>query len=181
MATAAPRRGVHRVRPKIPADRAQTVAPALKPILRVSSSIHDPRSKAMITCQARISPSIERRYQRVAGPFAAEEKPLFDRILRHFGSTRARVVTVEDGTRHGGAGTFLVSAVRSRAQELRVPFPTTRILGVPRAYLEHHKPDALLAELGLDAAGLAAAFTRALKDDPEFLVTLPEAPKPTFY
>ena len=29
----------------------------------------------------------------------------------------------------------------------RSPFPTTRILGVPRAYLEHHRPDALLAEI----------------------------------
>ena len=105
----------------------------------------------------------------------ADQEMIDDALTHH------RVVTVEDGTRHGGAGTFLVSAVRSRAQELRVPFPTTRILGVPRAYLEHHKPDALLAELGLDAAGLTAAFTRALKDDPEFLVTLPEAPKPTFY
>ena len=38
----------------------------------------------------------------------------------------------------------------------------------PRAYLEHHQPDELLAELGLDPEGLAAAFTRLLADEPEF-------------
>ena len=88
-----------------------------------------------------------------------------------------RVLTVEDGTRHGGAGTLMVSAVRNRAQEVAKPFPTTRILGVPRSFLEHHRPDALLAELGLDAEGLAAAFARLLADQPEFPRTAPESPR----
>src|ERR1019366_4587149 len=38
--------------------------------------------------------------------------------------THERVVSVEDGTRHGGAGTLMVSALRSRAQDLGRPFPT---------------------------------------------------------
>jgi len=91
-----------------------------------------------------------------------------------------RIITVEDGTRHGGAGTLMVSAIRSRAQDLSRTFPTTRILGTPRAYLEQHRPDLLLAELGLDAPGLAAAFTRLLADQPEFARVLPESPRPTF-
>ncbi len=92
-----------------------------------------------------------------------------------------RVITIEDGTRQGGAGTFMVSAVRSRAQELGRPFPTTRIMGVPRAYLEHNKPDDLLAELGLDAEGLASAFARLLADQPEFPPAVPEAPRPRYF
>jgi 1-deoxy-D-xylulose-5-phosphate synthase len=88
-----------------------------------------------------------------------------------------RVVSVEDGTRHGGAGTLMVSALRSRAQDLALPFPMTRILGTPRAYLEQHRPDKLLAELGLDPEGLAAAFTRLLDDQPEFAPALPESPR----
>ena len=92
-----------------------------------------------------------------------------------------RVLTVEDGTRHGGAGTLMVSAIRSRAQDLGQPFPTTRILGTPRAYLEQHRPDKLLAELGLDAEGLAAAFSRLLADQPEFAPTLPESPRPNYH
>jgi 1-deoxy-D-xylulose-5-phosphate synthase len=91
-----------------------------------------------------------------------------------------RIITVEDATRHGGAGTLMVSAVRGRAQELNQPFPTTRILGTPRAYLEQHKPDALLAELGLDPEGLAGAFSRLLRDEPEFPRVVPEAPRPHY-
>jgi len=91
-----------------------------------------------------------------------------------------RVVTVEDGTRHGGAGTLMVSALRSRAQDLARPFPTTRILGTPRAYLEQHRPDKLLAELGLDPEGLAAAFSRLLADQPEFAPILPISPRPNY-
>ena len=94
--------------------------------------------------------------------------------------THDRVITVEDGARHGGAGALMVSALRSRAQELGRPFPVTRILGVPRAYLQHHKPDALLHELGLDADGLAGAFARSLRDEPEFARALPEAPRPNY-
>jgi len=92
-----------------------------------------------------------------------------------------RIITVEDGTRHGGAGTLMVSAVRSRAQELERPFPMTRILGAPRAYLEQHQADELLAELGLDPEGLAASFARLLANQPEFPRVLPEAPRPNYF
>ncbi|MCU1363396.1 MAG: dxs [Acidimicrobiaceae bacterium] len=95
--------------------------------------------------------------------------------------THERVITVEDGTRQGGAGTFMVSAVRSRAQELERPFPTTRIMGVPRAYLQHNKPDDLLAELGLDAEGLASAFARLLANQPEFPPAIHESPRPHYF
>ena len=91
-----------------------------------------------------------------------------------------RVITIEDGTRHGGAGTLMVSAVRSRAQEMGVPFPTTRILGVPRAYLEQHHPEALLSEIGLDPEGIAGAIERLLRDEPEFPRVIPEAPRPRY-
>ena len=70
---------------------------------------------------------------------------MIDDAVRH-----ERIITIEDGTRHGGAGTLMVSAVRERAQDLEMNVPTTRIFGVPRAFLDHNKPDALLAEIGLD-------------------------------
>jgi 1-deoxy-D-xylulose-5-phosphate synthase len=88
-----------------------------------------------------------------------------------------RIITIEDGTRHGGAGTLMVSAVRERAQDLGVPVPTTRILGVPRAFLDHNQPDALLGELGLDPEGLSTALLRLLNDEPEFPRVLPTAPR----
>ncbi len=97
---------------------------------------------------------------------------MIEDALRH-----ERIMTIEDGTRHGGAGTIMVSAVRNRAQDEGRPFPTTRILGVPRAFLAHDKPNALLAELGLDAEGLAAAMTRLMADMPEFPRVPPESPR----
>jgi 1-deoxy-D-xylulose-5-phosphate synthase len=103
------------------------------------------------------------------------DSEMIDDALRH-----ERIITVEDATRHGGAGTLMVSAVRLRAQELGRPFPTTRILGVPRVYLEHHKPDELLAELGLDPEGLVGAFTRLLEGRPEFPPAYHEAPRPNY-
>ncbi len=101
---------------------------------------------------------------------------MIDDAVRH-----DRIITIEDGTRHGGAGTLMVSAVRGRAQELGQPFPTTRILGVPRAYLEHHSADALLAEIGLDPSGIAGAIERLLHDEPEFPRVLPESPRPNYF
>ena len=101
---------------------------------------------------------------------------MIDDAVRH-----ERVITIEDGTRHGGAGALIVSAVRNRAQELGLPFPTTRILGVPRAYLEHHQPEALLAEIGLDAAGIAAAIERLVHDEAEFPRVVPESPRPRYF
>ena len=71
----------------------------------------------------------------------------------------------------------MVSAVRERAQDLNAPLPPTRILGIPRAYLEHHRPDALLEELGLDPKGLALAIERLLSDQPEFHQLPPRAPR----
>ncbi|HTB09580.1 MAG TPA: 1-deoxy-D-xylulose-5-phosphate synthase [Acidimicrobiales bacterium] len=100
---------------------------------------------------------------------------MIDDALNH-----ERIITVEDATRHGGAGTAMVSAIRLRAQELGLAHPTTRILGVPRAYLEHHKPDLLLAELGLDPEGLAGAFTRLLNGEAEFPPAYKEAPRPNY-
>ena len=103
------------------------------------------------------------------------DQNMIDDAVKH-----ARVITIEDGTRHGGAGTLMVSAVRSRAQELGLPFPTTRILGVPRAYLEQNRPDLLLAEIGLDPEGIKGALSRLLNDQPEFGHEVPEAPRPHF-
>jgi len=70
------------------------------------------------------------------------------------------VVTVEDGLSTGGAGTFLVAAM-AELDGLPGPVPPARHLGVPRRYVPQGKPDRILAELGLDGAGIAAAVRRA--------------------
>ena len=71
------------------------------------------------------------------------------------------VVTAEDGLRTGGAGTFLAEELQRAADETDACAPPVARLGVPRAYLPHDKPDEILAGLGLDGPGIAAAVRRA--------------------
>ena len=54
------------------------------------------------------------------------------------------VVTIEDGIREGGVGSMIANALPGKVQ----------VLGTPVAFIPHGKPDAILADLGLDAAGL---------------------------
>jgi 1-deoxy-D-xylulose-5-phosphate synthase len=73
------------------------------------------------------------------------------------------VVTVENGIVGGGAGTELADRMVERAG-LRGAPPVLK-LGVPDGYLPHGNPDRILAELGLDAAGIAAATRKVLADE----------------
>jgi 1-deoxy-D-xylulose-5-phosphate synthase len=76
------------------------------------------------------------------------------------------VVTVEDGLRTGGAGTYLVDAIRSAnsGEPLRC---AVRILGIPRSYVPQGRPDQLLAEMGLDGPGIATTVAEALASQGE--------------
>jgi 1-deoxy-D-xylulose-5-phosphate synthase len=69
------------------------------------------------------------------------------------------VVTAEDGLRHGGAGMFLLDAMRSLA-----PATTARtsVLGIPRSYIAQGRPDDILASLGLDGPGIARSVRELL-------------------
>ena len=74
------------------------------------------------------------------------------------------VITIEDGLRDGGVGSAIADALRDLAP---VHGPSVRVLGVPSAYLQHDKPDQLLARLGLNADGVVAeisAWQRASAD-----------------
>jgi len=64
------------------------------------------------------------------------------------------VLTAEDGIREGGVGAMIADAI-SRLERAGSP-PRVRVLGTPIEYLPHAKPAAILAELGLDGAGLEA-------------------------
>ena len=63
------------------------------------------------------------------------------------------VVTVEDGFREGGVGAAIAGRLAARRRRL----PRSRCIGMPVQYIPHGKPDAILAELGLDAPGVAAS------------------------
>lgn len=61
------------------------------------------------------------------------------------------VVTVEDGIREGGIGMSIAAEIAARNSTTHV-----EIMGVPNKFLPHSKPDRLLAQIGLDADGIAA-------------------------
>jgi 1-deoxy-D-xylulose-5-phosphate synthase len=64
------------------------------------------------------------------------------------------VVTIEDGFREGGAGAGIADEI-CQLTAGRVP---TRVLGIPVTYVPHGKADAILANLGLDADGIATSI-----------------------
>lgn len=65
------------------------------------------------------------------------------------------VVTVEDGIREGGIGAMARDQLSDTPEDPRV-----RVMGVPVQYVQHGNPVDILAELGLDAAGIAAEVRR---------------------
>ena len=80
-------------------------------------------------------------------------KPLDEEMLAEAARYPA-VVTVEDGYRAGGIG----AAIAGRLGELAPSGgPRVAVLGVPDRFIPHGKPDAILASLGLDGAGVARA------------------------
>ncbi|MGD9798573.1 MAG: transketolase C-terminal domain-containing protein, partial [Acidimicrobiia bacterium] len=86
-------------------------------------------------------------------------KPLDRRMLAAAAGHRL-VVTVEDGIVQGGIGSQIVDGM-SGLEESRT-IPPTLTLGIPSAFLPHGKPDRILADLGLDGPGVAAATLKAL-------------------
>ena len=68
------------------------------------------------------------------------------------------VVTVEDGIRFGGAGSFIADTIANGEDARRAP-PVV-VLGTPVAYVPQGKPRQIHADLGLDGAGIAARVVR---------------------
>jgi len=82
-------------------------------------------------------------------------KPLDTELLAKIAATHDALVTVEEGAVMGGAG----SAVLEALQDLQQPKPVL-VLGIGDVFTEHGDPVKLLAELGLDAAGIQASIEK---------------------
>ena len=79
-------------------------------------------------------------------------KPLDTELLARIAQSHDALVTLEEGTVMGGAG----SAVLEALQVLGIQKPVLT-LGVADVFTEHGDPVKLLAELGLDASGIHAS------------------------
>ncbi|MFM7391013.1 MAG: 1-deoxy-D-xylulose-5-phosphate synthase N-terminal domain-containing protein, partial [Actinomycetota bacterium] len=79
--------------------------------------------------------------------------PADETMIRDAAAHR-RVLTLEDGIRDGGIGFLLADAITSVVPGAP---PVIKVLGLPTRFIPHAKPDAILAKLGLDAAGVERA------------------------
>lgn len=84
-------------------------------------------------------------------------KPLDEELVRELAAGHELLVTIEENSIMGGAG----SAVAEFLAGAGIVRPLLH-LGLPDYYVEHAKPAEMLAECGLDAAGIEAAVRRRL-------------------
>ncbi len=84
-------------------------------------------------------------------------KPLDDALVLRLASTHELVVTVEENVLEGGAGSAVLESLAARGVEVPV-----LQLGLPDHFVEHGDPAQLLADCGLDAAGIAQAIRERL-------------------
>ena len=82
-------------------------------------------------------------------------KPLDETLILELARSHDALVTVEDNAIAGGAG----SAVSELLAQHGVQTPMLQ-LGLPDLFLEHASREQLLAEAGLDAAGISAAIRK---------------------
>ena len=88
-------------------------------------------------------------------------KPLDLEMLQKIALTHERLVTIEDGTRHGGAG----SAVLEALQAMDIVKPVL-VLGFEDEFTEHGDPKLLLQHYGLTAAGIQKRIAQRWPDLP---------------
>jgi len=80
-------------------------------------------------------------------------KPLDEALVLGLADTHGALITVEDNAVTGGAG----AAVAELLAEKNIQIPILH-LGLPDRFLEHASREQLLAEAGIDAAGIRAAI-----------------------
>ena len=84
-------------------------------------------------------------------------KPLDEALVRQLTETHELLVTVEENSIMGGAGSAVSEFLA--AENLHKP---VLHLGLPDYYVEHAKPSEMLKECGLDAGGIEAAIRARL-------------------
>jgi len=82
-------------------------------------------------------------------------KPLDEDLLRSLAESHEFLVTVEENVVNGGAGSAVLEALQRMRLDSKV-----LLLGLPDHFVEHGDPASLIAECGLDAAGIAASIER---------------------
>ncbi len=80
-------------------------------------------------------------------------KPLDEDLLRNLAESHEFLIIVEENVVTGGAGSAVLEALQKMGIHSKV-----LQLGLPDRFVEHGDPASLIAECGLDAAGIAASI-----------------------
>ena len=86
-------------------------------------------------------------------------KPLDDELVRELASAHEWLVTVEENTILGGAGSAVLETLEKQGIQKKV-----LQLGLPDRFVDHGDPARLLKECGLDAEGIHASITAKLAE-----------------
>jgi 1-deoxy-D-xylulose-5-phosphate synthase len=89
-------------------------------------------------------------------------KPLDEALLLELAGTHEALVTIEDNVIAGGAGSAVAEFLN--AQGITLPLLQ---LGLPDAWLEHASREELMADVGLDAAGIKASVLKRWSREPQ--------------
>jgi 1-deoxy-D-xylulose-5-phosphate synthase len=87
-------------------------------------------------------------------------KPYDRTVLEQVVKTHSAILTVEEGAVVNGFGAYMAREVDSMNGSVRVA-----TLGIPDRFIEHGDRASLLAEIGLDAEGIANAARPLVRDD----------------
>jgi 1-deoxy-D-xylulose-5-phosphate synthase len=149
---------------RYPKGKAERVDRTPAPVERGQSEVIEWGHDGMIICFGSLLPTCVRVAARLRGEGldvgvinARFAKPLDTATILRVVEQSCFVVVVEEGTLQGGFG----SAVLEAANDSRLPTAHIRRLGLPDRFIEHAERDELLADLGLDEAGIYSA-TREL-------------------
>lgn len=84
-------------------------------------------------------------------------KPLDEALLRELAATHDVLVTVEEASVQGSAGSAVTEFVACTGLPVRVIQ-----LGLPDTFIDQGDPSLMLASVGLDAAGIEASIRRVI-------------------
>ncbi len=84
-------------------------------------------------------------------------KPLDQALIEELADECPLLITVEEGCLIGGFGSAVLEVLADRDG----PRPLVRRLGIPDQFVEHGSRSELLADLKLDASGIASTFRLA--------------------
>jgi len=87
-----------------------------------------------------------------------------DPVMIEDAAAHSLVITIEDGLRNGGAGDNFRDKIETHLHSIGAEAARCdiRVLGMPRTYVPHDKPAAILARYGLDSAGIVTEVRSAL-------------------